>query len=142
MNLLREEMLKYAGVINEDIKTERILNHFRSFYNGNRNALHLATLGNICYTTKSGSKEKSESGTLKLQISDLPERLKEEGITATGLLGLKEYIKKRLTEEGILNERNLSGFNSIFIEFARKLEGNMQNATDNLSNSKTKSVAK
>ena len=139
MNLLREEILKYTGVINEDIDTDRILRFFRRFYRGNGNALHLATLGNICYTTKNGI-EKDKNGTLKLQISDLPERLKKEGITATGLLGLKEYIKKKLTEEGILNEKNLSGFESVFVEFARKLKGNMQNATNQLS--KVKSVAK
>jgi hypothetical protein len=48
MNILREEMIKYAGIIKEDIGTDRILTCFRKFYKGNSNALNDATFGNVC----------------------------------------------------------------------------------------------
>jgi hypothetical protein len=133
MNILREEMIKYAGIIKEDIGTDRILTCFRKFYKGNSNALNDATFGNVCYKTAGNKTEANDKGILKLQISDLAEKLKKEGITATSnLLGLKEYIRKKLTEEGILNDQNKTAYDSVFKMFAEKMSSNMEYATKSL----------
>ena len=141
MNILREEMIKYAGIIKEDIETDRILICFRKFYNGNPNALNDTTFGNICYKTAGNKTEANDKGILKLQITDLPEKLKKEGIkAASNLLGLKEYIRRKLTEEGILNDQNKTAYDSVFRMFAEKMSGNMERATRDIKKQNNKKV--
>lgn len=141
MNILREEMIKYAGIIKEDIETDRILICFRKFYKGNPNALNDATFGNICYKTAGSKTEANDKGILKLQITDLPEKLKKEGIkAASNLLGLKEYIRRKLTEEGILNDQNKTAYDSVFRMFAEKMSSNMERATRDIKKQNNKKV--
>ena len=141
MNILREEMIKYAGIIKEDIETDRILICFRKFYKGNPNVASLRAFGNICYKTAGNKTETKYKSNLKLQIKDLPEKLKKEGIKATSnLLGLKEYIRRKLEEEGILNDQNKTAYVSVFRMFAEKLSSNMERATRDIKKQNNKKV--
>lgn len=128
MTLLAEQIREYAGIIKEDIETIRIVNAFKAYYKGNTNALNNATWDEYCYKSAGGKREFDDKGGLKLQIPDLPAKLKEAGISSTGLTGLKEYVKKVLIDDGILTNQNIRAYDSVFANFAEKLKSNMNAA--------------
>ena len=56
------------------------------------------------------------------------------------MLGLKEYIRRKLEEEGILNDQNKTAYDSVFRMFAEKPSSNMERATRDIKKQNNKKV--